>query len=173
MISISIHSPHARGDGCTDRTVRRCLISIHSPHARGDHLQAFPCFDCVISIHSPHARGDLKDAGRGGKLAYFNPLPSCEGRRWPNLTGSRTTAFQSTPLMRGETRPRRLVVRRERYFNPLPSCEGRPCGQTSIIAASPVFQSTPLMRGETHFAAGLSAGYAHFNPLPSCEGRRC
>ena len=56
-----------------------------------------------ISIHSPHARGDAA-----------------------RLTAARLTfAFQSTPLMRGETR--------------------REVDTYEI----PKFQSTPLMRGET------------------------
>ena len=79
-----------------------------------------------ISIHSPHARGDDVGDHESGYRRYFNPLPSCEGRRPPEQndeallpisihsphargdkrrtmeTGSRFR-FQSTPLMRGET----------------------------------------------------------------------
>ena len=34
-----------------------------------------------ISIHSPHARGDENDTAFPCPAEYFNPLPSCEGRR--------------------------------------------------------------------------------------------
>ena len=78
-----------------------------------------------ISIHSPHARGDDVGDHESGYRRYFNPLPSCEGRRkwcrheWP------PEQFQSTPLMRGETDSPVIPPSQTRYFNPLPSCEGR------------------------------------------------
>ena len=57
---------------------------------------------------------------------HFNPLPSCEGRPSRATRPARTSTFQSTPLMRGETRTRGVIA---------------------MIAGR--FQSTPLMRGET------------------------
>ena len=78
-------------------------ISIHSPHARGDPSPDNHQANHVISIHSPHARGDRNDHQGHFQHAYFNPLPSCEGR----------------PACR--LRQRLRVC----YFNPLPSCEGR------------------------------------------------
>ena len=103
--TISIHSPHARGDRIPTwarqpqkrfqstplmrgETIFRIAarqrhgISIHSPHARGDldTLREAGLIE-TISIHSPHARGDVGAAGEG----------------------ERPDAFQSTPLMRGET----------------------------------------------------------------------
>ena len=83
----------------------------------------------AISIHSPHARGDTMCFINLPCLIYFNPLPSCEGRRkwcrreWP------PEQFQSTPLMRGETT------------------------LTLALIYLMLFQSTPLMRGETHMAS--------------------
>ena len=56
-----------------------------------------------ISIHSPHARGDPRGAAGNSVYAYFNPLPSCEGRR---ATDTATNYLPDD-------------------FNPLPSCEGR------------------------------------------------
>ena len=126
LLSISIHSPHARGDDVGDHEsgYRRYFnplpscegrleiplvrgqvqgISIHSPHARGDIGNGRVDIPIRISIHSPHARGD--------------------GR--PNRTTKRYYPFQSTPLMRGETRVRALRDLLLRHFNPLPSCEGR------------------------------------------------
>ena len=78
-----------------------------------------------ISVCSPRTRGDTTKATTQKELAYFNPLPSCEGRRkwcrheWP------PEQFQSTPLMRGETDSPVIPPSQTRYFNPLPSCEGR------------------------------------------------
>ena len=62
-------------------------ISIHSPHARGDaHVQAIrDAHD--ISIHSPHARGDVLAAYTPSEYYNFNPLPSCEGRRFARVYG--------------------------------------------------------------------------------------
>ena len=60
-LQISIHSPHARGDGVVVERVLDGAISIHSPHARGDATPAHatPAAE-HISIHSPHARGDKR-----------------------------------------------------------------------------------------------------------------
>ena len=55
-------------------------ISIHSPHTRGDVVCNALRNYLDISIHSPHTRGD----GAAGE-------------------GERPDAFQSTPLIRGET----------------------------------------------------------------------
>ena len=86
-----------------------------------------------------------RDAGK----RHFNPLPSCEGRRDLMAKIVVDGLFQSTPLMRGETR--RCISRREkrRHFNPLPSCEGR----------------------LSHTLIGCLRAF-NFNPLPSCEGRQ-
>ena len=126
----------------------------------------------MISIHSPHARGDLSNFAAASRAAYFNPLPSCEGRRFRRIFHRDTSEFQSTPLMRGETDTALPLIAPVMDFNPLPSCEGRPSRATQPAPTS-TFQSTPLMRGETN--AGLSEGFPghHFNPLPSCEGRLC
>ena len=170
--SISIHSPHARGDRRRGECVPPFLmISIHSPHARGDPAPAkITARVRPISIHSPHARGDTPVNVPFSPKSDFNPLPSCEGR--PQL---------SVP----EWLP-------ECYFNPLPSCEGRPA-MSMKCARRYRFQSTPLMRGETEYnpiensdryisihsphARGDYDGIcgrgqnSYFNPLPSCEGR--
>ena len=87
-------------DGTTAFTV---TISIHSPHARGDPEIIAQVDSIMISIHSPHARGDCADRGRRASVHYFNPLPSCEGRPKNQPTIREHWPFQSTPLMRGET----------------------------------------------------------------------
>ena len=78
-----------------------------------------------ISIHSPHARGDLFIRPTHLPRGYFNPLPSCEGRPYGLTPLAPTCIFQSTPLMRGETRSSSSICLSVHYFNPLPSCEGR------------------------------------------------
>ena len=99
---ISIHSPHARGDGNVQHHLLPNMISIHSPHARGDasrrgclkiRINFNPLPSCegrrrrlsrsrrAISIHSPHARGDRVGSCSFGVVGDFNPLPSCEGRQ--------------------------------------------------------------------------------------------
>ena len=55
--------------------------------------------------------------------------------------------FQSTPLIRGETRRHKRWKDRQN-FNPLPSYEGR-LKAISRIQGATEFQSTPLIRGET------------------------
>ena len=101
---ISIHSPHARGDKQTRAAESALRISIHSPHASGDKMNDTYTTQVIISIHSPHARGDLKSSIRAGTCWDFNPLPSCEGRRQSTNSCHGINLFQSTPLMRGETR---------------------------------------------------------------------
>ena len=153
--AISIRSPHARGDRSRISRSLEQTISIHSPHTRGDVQDALSSAgNGGISIRSPHTRGDdlaVRDLQSGFD---FNPLPSHEGRQVssgqactcsisihsPHTRGdsafrqTRNTrhSFQSTPLMRGETR--RQVE----------------------IWSSVAFQSTPLMRGET-----AANGWAH------------
>ena len=146
-----------------------------------------------ISIHSPHARGDTVQISIKHALSNFNPLPSCEGRRvlfvrsvilkifqsTPLMRGETkglkrarmTRAFQSTPLMRGETYSTSKAAADAYNFNPLPSCEGRLL-PIPFFCTTLKFQSTPLMRGETRALLDILPVVKHFNPLPSCEGRR-
>ena len=53
---------------------------------------------------------------RGSMRWHFNPLPSCEGRPLRSETEAKQLSFQSTPLMRGETR------------------QGRPCDLATLIS---------------------------------------
>ena len=78
---VSIHAPHARGDGRNRRPPRtggfnsrpscegrrtalrggvRLHVSIHAPHARGDLECKLDASWPKVSIHAPHARGDTK-----------------------------------------------------------------------------------------------------------------
>ena len=101
-----------------------------------------------ISIHSPHARGDRDSLRRNRRQRYFNPLPSCEGRRFEPTEVSRRYAFQSTPLMRGET-------------------GATPKGG----ARRGISIHSPHARGD-RIGWTIWPDRGHFNPLPSCEGRR-
>ena len=209
-----IHSPHARGDCSPTNGIRKkpyfnplpsyegrhylcrmgCqgeLISIHSPHTRGDVADTRTKRVWIISIHSPHTRGNRRPSRRSILPVHFNPLPSHEGRRLRTSTRRSASTFQSTPLMRVETKSQVKIGspatfqsaplmrgetscgtrnrRRKINFNPLPSYEGRrtPSPDNPVPI---VFQSTPLIRGET-YPKRQSPCCPYFNPLPSCEGR--
>ena len=79
-------------------------------------------------------------------------------------------AFQSAPLMRGETRRDGRRRCRPGDFNPLPSCEGRPLGEEKPLYSEQISIHSPHARGDG-YRARLSGRRNHFNPLPSCEGR--
>ena len=126
-------------------------ISIHSPHARGDAgWLVNPCFDSKISIHSPHARGDPGAVFQLRRLDDFNPLPSCEGR--PRRLPETRCLPDFNPLPSCEGRPEYSPI--ENYdrtdFNPLPSCEGRPEYSTSSSAVSISIHS-PHARGDLSY----------------------
>ena len=100
------------------------------------------------------------------------------------------TSFQSTPLMRGETKNRVLTLDEIRIsihsphargdlavsgigssksnFNPLPSCEGRPT-RARKSSTPREFQSTPLMRGET--ACGVMPPFLRIISIHSPHAR--
>ena len=96
-------------------TRRRVIAGVHivrfqsTPLMRGETNADFARVVMQnISIHSPHARGDR---GRDSYLIivwHFNPLPSCEGRRFETSYHDPCFQFQSTPLMRGETKLQQL-----------------------------------------------------------------
>ena len=123
---ISIHSPHARGDVERAEKPHAFHISIHSPHARGDLRRSKIRPTSPISIHSPHARGDVRCAP-GWCTGYSISIhsPHARGDMVLPWTFNENFLFQSTPLMRGETR----------HFD--------------FLGGFKRFQSTPLMRGET------------------------
>ena len=146
-----------------------------------------------ISVCSPRTRGDTTKATTQKELAYFNPLPSCEGRLADLSRSHYCFRFQSTPLMRGETTWE--ITRadigdisihsphargdengvgtngRPNNFNPLPSCEGRRTAPLFPRHRRDISIHSPHARGDLEDAiASMTATY--FNPLPSCEGRR-
>ena len=82
--------------------------------------------------------------------------------------GVDTQSFQSTPLMRGETRRIFCNSIITLNFNPLPSCEGRPPKFDRNKHHAP-FQSTPLMRGETQSIHAVTA-VIRFQSTPLMRG---
>ena len=102
--TISIHSPHTRGDYLCRMGCQGELISIHSPHTRGDVQRVKDLSrDDSISIHSPHTRGDCSSPYAHAGGLNFNPLPSHEGRLNRHPSVFVPFQFQSAPLSRGET----------------------------------------------------------------------
>ena len=170
--SISIHSPHARGDLRRQRETCKRPLFQSTPLMRGETddtaaLQA--AFD--ISIHSPHARGDPR-APRPfwGLHVDFNPLPSCEGRRFDGNDSPATMIFQSTPLMRGETWFPLITQTQPGISIHSPHARGdRPlCRQWNILIIS---IHSPHARGDFRRLLFFT-WWQDFNPLPSCEGRQ-
>ena len=127
---------------------RQQRISIHSPHTRGDSpaiisARVRPHFNPLPSYEGRHCWPPTPCHQRN-----FNPLPSYEGRRKLANMSQAQAAFQSTPLIRGETVALRVCVNAEPDFNPLPSYEGR-LKERGFRKRPSLFQSTPLIRGET------------------------
>ena len=100
-------------------------ISIHSPHTRGDlcsehHKEADQDFNPL-----PSYKGRREDLEQSGEIRYFNPLPSYKGRRVTSISLSITIAISiHSPHTRGDV----IVSSRQRIppnFNPLPSYKGR------------------------------------------------
>ena len=127
--------------------------------------------DIRISIHAPHTRGDRAPGVLTQSRRHFNPRPSYEGRRSaarrlegrvrisihaPHTRGDPLTffiifaasLFQSTPLIRGATPPRRTRPARTGNFNPRPSYEGRPVERHHLGRAGDISIHAPHTRGD-------------------------
>ena len=111
-------------------TIKQCIKQKRfqsTPLMRGETRMLCRCLNLHYRFQStPLMRGEtVRSVVSGIYSSNFNPLPSCEGRRFPVRLDFDRRTFQSTPLMRGET-PRdmsQFVAMAD--FNPLPSCEGR------------------------------------------------
>ena len=148
-VVISIHAPHARGDGVEVEGSGPGLISIHAPHARGDALLSRPVTSGTYFNPRPSCEGRPGRGGRGQRpRAYFNPRPSCEGRLFRCIGTAGMSQFQSTPLMRGAT-----------------PCHAVPLQSVHISIHAPHARGDGARRG-------WRSRWRHFNPRPSCEGRR-
>ena len=73
-------TPLMRGETlCQSAAHRPRSISIHSPHARGDLANAVCIITLIISIHSPHARGDVSDVAAVDTALGFQSTPLMRG----------------------------------------------------------------------------------------------
>ena len=145
-------------------------ISIHSPHARGDGAPPEGGSTKRDFNPLPSCEGRQNEDLEMTVEVLFQSTPLMRGETLYSNQCGFVKAFQSTPLMRGETKAALWPIRwkiisihpphargdpssRQRgssifYFNPLPSCAGRQGNE-------------PFRRY-----------HRNFNPLPSCEGRR-
>ena len=166
-------------------------ISIHSPHARGDGRARWSASRDPHFNPLPSCEGRQKPRRVRAPLGYFNPLPSYEGRPITKIKREGTSVFQSTPLMRGETLSDRKIfpvspisihsphTRGDDHtlteeaitmnFNPLPSHEGRR-DRDEIGRWKQISIHSPHTRGDRRGAAFCRV-LTDFNPLPSHEGR--
>ena len=99
----------------------------------------------------------------------FNPLPSCEGRLIVIGVNATMLAFQSTPLMRGETRLQVTAIILHKISIHSPHARGDVSNGVSNIYIEISIHS-PHARGDTTAGTPLATS-SYFNPLPSCEGR--
>ena len=100
---ISIHSPHARGDQWNPELYTKVVKFQSTPLMRGETRTWLRSGAADAFQSTPLMRGETFEMGLSFSLtSNFNPLPSCEGRRWV-----------VSPAQDGTD------------FNPLPSCEGR------------------------------------------------
>ena len=98
-------TPLMRGE--TNMALEKFLQQIFqsTPLMRGETRVFCLLYQTYINFNPlPSCEGRRKTRCISRLILYFNPLPSCEGRPYscfPQIPASR---FQSTPLMRGETR---------------------------------------------------------------------
>ena len=116
-------------------------------------------------------RGETARQGRGrGLQRAFQSTPLMRGETRTDIHQARGGAFQSTPLMRGETLTSASSDSFLSNFNPLPSCEGRP-PKPQLLPFPKSFNPLPSCEGRP-LQQGSYQRHNRFNPLPSCEGRR-
>ena len=147
----------------------------------------------VISYFNPlpSCEGRRKPISKRNLTNYFNPLPSCEGRPFGMAVLSASFAFQSTPLMRGETLAYIHLLPSNQISIHSPHARGDTTGYVDV-AKIPISIHSPHARGDDalsvfKFTLPISIHSPHargdsymsfcctplrnFNPLPSCEGR--
>ena len=175
--TISIHSPHARGDAPSDRRRRRLCHFNPLPSCEGRQRFSQPCVMLEKFQSTPLMRGETENSVRlGSSPRNFNPLPSCEGRRcrreWPpeqndisihspHARGDASALFmpmlynpfQSTPLMRGETKDTFFVFPK-RQFQSTPLMRGETISMILPPAHPPISIHSPHARGDTSFSTG-------------------
>jgi len=99
-------SPPVRGATKTrGRSGGRARISILAPRAGGDLGHAVQRIVREISILAPRAGGDRGPPHCPHCYSHFNPRPPCGGRPVQANVGDEEPIFQSSPPVRGATRP--------------------------------------------------------------------
>ena len=191
---ISIHAPHARSDAsgyrrpdrrpdfnprssCEERLFAcdaRLPCHDFNPRSSCEERQDDPDYVAKlnqISIHAPHARSDIRRSKNGGTKDISIHAPHA---RSDVLTSPRTlqyVSFQSTLLMRGATRKRKIMLALLANFNPRSSCEERlsirmPHPRNAYFNPRSSCEERPL------FIDKADMCLFDFNPRSSCEERR-
>ena len=148
VFSISIHSPHARGDADGRRFTQTARNFNPLPSCEGRRRRVASGHKSTHFNPLPSCEGRPAERAACAHRADFNPLPSCEGRLSVSERFFQCQYFNPLPSCEGRRSHWMDMLRPTRYFNPLPSCEGRRRFQAGMTRQS-IFQSTPLMRGET------------------------
>ena len=164
-------TPLMRGETST-RLARSTSSTFQStPLMRGETIvQALFVALRIISIHSPRARGDRDQCERPQGVHHFNPLPSCEGRLPYLVDVEPSQIFQSTPLVRGETKAAGEALNQLKISIHSPRARGDARGADCAHLCGKISIHSPRARGDQPEMIG-SEGGENFNPLPSCEGR--
>ena len=99
-------TPLMRGETFTvENSYLGLSISIHSPHARGDRRAGEACRMRTSFQSTPLTRGETKSQSFTIRAPRFQSTPLMRGETldyWQDV--KQGAGFQSTPLMRGETR---------------------------------------------------------------------
>ena len=169
--TISIRSPHARGDDKADETASLLSYDFNPlPSCEGRRAQRRPQrVGGAISIRSPHARGDVSSFAISPFLYHFNPLPSCEGRL--KFLGHRLFVLSisiRSPHARGDLRMQSRPAS-QRISIRSPHARGD-VSVTTLADNTQISIRSPHARGDAAKNRGLHTA-KYFNPLPSCEGR--
>jgi len=139
-----------RGTTCTASIFACALSSFQSPSlVRGTTgISACALTPAHYFNPRPSCEGRRRRDGRVARIyRNFNPRPSCEGRQSRTARQRIRESFQSPSLVRGTTRQKKKCI------------SGR------------LFQSPSLVRGTTGVACINPSRRIYFNPRPSCEGR--
>ena len=188
---VSIHAPHARGDGTSGGSAttpasfnprpscegRRALKTLNdqtglfqsTPLMRGATSSPGTWREPrAVSIHAPHARGDPATSVGRAFPRCFNPRPSCEGRRGYKGRRYRERVSIHAPHARGD------AFQGDRPFDAQVSIHAPHArGDVRVNPAAPkilVSIHAPHARGDS-IAIHKRLHKPRFNPRPSCEGR--
>ena len=139
-----------RGETRADfRQSAGATISIHSPHARGDRRSSASPGRSLVFQSTPLMRGETQSRSKTcPSRTYFNPLPSCEGRPRALCAAHHAANFNPLPSHEGR-RAKKSAFSRTLHFNPLPSHEGRRrrCRKWRLPAAISIH--SPHTRGDS------------------------